>query len=202
MKSRLIVGVDVSKLTLDFFFKPSGSHMMIDNKTAGFKKWLKALQRNKRSFDDVLIVMEHTGHYSFRFEKFLIANHIPYCKLAALEIKRSLGVIRGKNDKIDAERIAEYAWLRKDVLQEHNVIGKDIVRLKDLVSLRKKLVRDRSGFLCRQKEMTETGKLSAGDVIVAVQTRMIETLSRQIQLIEKEIKDVIQSNEELLKNYR
>ena len=202
MKSRLIIGVDVSKATLDFFFKPAGLHLMLSNDIKGFKKWLTVLKRELKKHDEVLIIMEHTGHYSFRFERFLISNNISYCKLAALEIKRSIGVVRGKNDKIDAERIAEYGWLRKDVLQSDMVSSKDLIRLKDLVSLRRKLVRDRSGFVCRQREMRETGKVPKGDLIVTVQSKMIGELTKQIQVVETEIKAVIKADEDLLKNYR
>ncbi len=35
-----------------------------------------------------------------------------------LQIKRSMEVVRGKNDKVDAARIAEYAYLYRDKLQE------------------------------------------------------------------------------------
>jgi transposase len=202
MKSRLIIGVDVSKSMLDFFFKPSGLHLSLTNDIKGFKKLLAALKKELKTYDGVLIIMEHTGHYSFRFERFLIAHNLPYCKLAALEIKRSLGVIRGKNDKVDAERIAEYGWLRKDSLKSDTILNKDLLRLKDLVSMRRKMVKDRSGFLCRQKEMLQTGKLSKTDLIIRVQARMIDELSKQIQVLETAIKEVIKANEELSKNYQ
>lgn len=202
MKSHLIIGVDVSKSMLDFFFKPSGVHLAFTNDLKGFKKWLVVLKKELKTYDEVLIIMEHTGHYSFRFERFLIAHNLPYCKLAALEIKRSLGLTRGKNDKVDAERIAQYGWLRKDSLDSDTIVNKDLLRLKDLVSLRRKLVRDRSGFLCRQKEMLETGKLSQTDLIIRVQTRMLDELSKQIQVLEIAIKEVIKENQDLSKNYQ
>ena len=202
MKSRLIVGVDVSKSMLDFFFKPCGLHLCLSNDLKGFKKWLTALKKELKNYDEVLIIMEHTGHYSFRFERFLIAHRLPYCKLPALEIKRSLGVIRGKSDYIDAERIAQYGWLRKDTLQSDMIISKDLLRLRDLVSLRRKLVRDKSGFLCRQKEMLQTGKLSKTDLIIQVQQKMINAISTHIKALEAEIKQVIKANEELFNNYQ
>jgi transposase len=202
MKSRLIIGVDVSKSMLDFFFKPCGLHLCLSNDIKGFKKWLTALKKELKNHDEVLIIMEHTGHYSFRFERFLIAHRLAYCKLPALEIKRSLGVIRGKDDKVDAERIAQYGWLRRDSLQSDIIINKDILRLRDLVSLRRKLVRDRSGFLCREKEMLETGKLSKTDLIIQIQQKMINAISTQIKVLEREIKKVIKANEELFNNYQ
>jgi transposase len=42
---------------------------------------------------------------------------IPFSMISALEIKRSLGIVCGKSDKVDARRIAEYAYLHRDTLQ-------------------------------------------------------------------------------------
>src|ERR1700730_17934247 len=100
MKEFLIVGVDVSKSTLDIYFKPAGSALRIDNNLHGFKLWHKEFKRLWDGASKVLVVMEHTGQYSYRFETFLRSRFIDYCKLPALQIKRSLGMIRGKNDKV------------------------------------------------------------------------------------------------------
>src|SRR5687768_11254504 len=106
MKQFVIVGVDVSKLTLDSYFKPSSTFLRILNTAAGFSDWLTALRSQLDGQESVLVIMEHTGRYSCLFESFLEKHGIGYCKIPALQIKRSLGVIRGKNDKIDAKRIA------------------------------------------------------------------------------------------------
>ena len=34
--------------------------------------------------------------------------------VSGLDIKKSLGIVRGKNDKVDAKRIANYAWEKRD----------------------------------------------------------------------------------------
>lgn len=202
MKSPLIVGVDVSKDTLDFFFMPSEVHYVFPNDSKGFKKWQGVLKKISEDYSDILVIMEHTGHYSFRFEQFLLRKIIPYCKIPALEIKRSIGVIRGKNDKVDSQRIAQYGWLRKDILDADAACPKDVLRLKDLVSLRQKLVRDRSSYLSRQKMMKQTGKTHPKDRINKVHRVIIDQLTRQIQIVETDIKEVIKSNADFLTNYR
>src|SRR5689334_11822968 len=116
MKQFVVVGVDVSKSTLDMHFKPVEEVIRIDNNLAGFKIWFNQLRKLLIPETHCMIVMEHTGSYSLAFEKFLCRKGIDYCKVPALQIKRSLGVIRGKNDRVDAKRIAEYGWLRKDIL--------------------------------------------------------------------------------------
>ena len=148
MKDFLIVGVDVSKETLDIRFKPSGNSFRIENEAGGFKRFfvLSALRKESTSHPRFMVVMEHTGHYSYRLEKFLLTKGIDFCKLSALHIKRSAGLIRGKDDKADARRIAEYGWLRRDELQPHLMCSTEVAALKDLMSLRAKLVKDRAGY--------------------------------------------------------
>ena len=109
-KTAQIIGADLSKSTIDLFYHGSQSHIKIKNTAAGFKEllhWLTVHQINVRS---IVLVMECTGLYSFHFENFLHAHHIRFAKVNALAIKRSLGLIRGKNDKIDARRIAQYGF--------------------------------------------------------------------------------------------
>jgi transposase len=197
MQETLIVGVDVSKSTLDVCFKPGNGHFRIVNELAGFKKLIQELKKGSRSGGKVLIVMEHTGQYSFRFEKFLQSRAIGYCKIAALQIKRSLGVTRGKNDKIDAERIAEYGWLRRDVLTADLPLQKHIRELRSLLSLRLKLVRDRSGYMSRLKEMIASGTCTASSCEGKIQQQLIDFHSSKILQLETMIKLLINSNASL-----
>ena len=61
-----------------------------------------------------MIVMEHTGLYSYQLEQFLHQNHISFYQSIGLAIKRSMGLVRGKNDKIDAVRIARYGFEKQE----------------------------------------------------------------------------------------
>jgi transposase len=202
MQQTLIVGVDVSKSTLDICFKPSGVTIQISNETGGFKQWYKQLNSLCSTQQAVLVVMEHTGHYSFRFEKFLLSKGIGYCKIPALQIKRSLGVTRGKTDKVDAMRIADYGWLRRDILIADTGVQQDILQLEMLVSLRQKIVKDRSGYMNRLKMLKTTGVCASSNCIVKMQQDIIKSLTKQVKAIEAEIKSLISSNAQLANNYQ
>jgi transposase len=194
MKQCLIIGVDVSKATLDIFIKPLEKQMVLKNCIPGFKLLLKELRSFLSAETEVLVVMEHTGLYSLRFESFLQTKGIGYCKLPALEIKRSLGVTRGKSDQVDARRIAAYGWLRRDVLTADRVIEKDIQRVKMLTSLRSKLVKDRSGYICRLKEIKNAGICNQDDLLIITQKKMIEQLTKHIGEVECALKDHINNS--------
>ena len=198
MQDFLIVGVDVSKASLDICFKPMGTLLRIENNLTGYKQWLKELQKLCLLQAKLLVVLEHTGRYSYKFEAFMQSNKIAYCKIAALQIKRSLGMLRGKDDKVDAQRIAEYGWLRRDILVADPIIEKDILELQQLLSLRTKLVRDRSGYLCRLKEMAAT-ESSLNSFEKKVQQQLIKVLTASIDDIEDKIKGLINTNTTLSK---
>src|SRR5688500_18801041 len=116
MKVSQIIGADLSKKTIDFYCQLNQRHLVIPNCPAGFKELLKWLKQLKINCSEIMIVMEHTGLYGYVFEEFLHAKGIAFTKVAALQIQRSIGVVRGKTDKIDARRIAEYGTVHHSKL--------------------------------------------------------------------------------------
>jgi transposase len=199
MKQILIVGLDVSKSTLDLFIKPWNRDYRVANNNKGHKNWLEQIEPLLEPDHQLLVVMEHTGLYSNVFEMFLQLQGIDYCKIPALQIKRSMGVVRGKNDKVDAERISEYGWLRRDILTADQLPDKQVTELRQLLSLRTKLVKDRSGYMTRLKEMKVAG--ICDPFLNKTQQRIIESLSKPIALIEERIEGLIEDTQELKNTY-
>jgi transposase len=197
MKEISVVGVDVSKATLDIFVKPSALSLTISNNLKGFNQWWGEMKQIMLQDTRIMVVMEHTGMYSSKFESFLKELGVEYCKIPSLEIKRSLGMTRGKNDRIDAERIAGYGWLRRDILTADPQINEAIEALQRLLGLRLKLVRDRAGYVNRIKEM------KSADCLVGMeqQKRIVAFLTEEIRVAEVEIKSHIKAHPELQKTF-
>jgi transposase len=198
MELNLIVGVDVSKMTLDIHFKPSGYWMQIPNQAGGFRLLLKELKKQMTAESRVMVVMEHTGKYSWRLEMFLRSRSVEFCKVPALEIKRSLGVIRGKNDKVDAARIANYGWMRRDTLKANQPETEGVQELQELLGLRSKLVRDRAGYMNRIKELKASGQ-KGHDLAIETQRSLIGIFNEKIAELEHSIRALIESNEAIRK---
>lgn len=171
--------------------------MQISNDLAGFKSFHRKLIEVMNAGVTVMLVMEHTGSYSRRFEKFLNSKAIPYFKISSLQIKRSMGLVRGKNDKIDAVRIAEYAWLRREELQGEEPFSQQILKLKSLLGLRSKMVKERSGYMCRLKEIRNTNDYTKSDPVMRMHQRLISNLNAEIKVVEKLIQELIDSDKEL-----
>ena len=197
MKLLQFLGVDLSKDSIDFFCYELKNHGQVKNSPAGFKQllcWLTRLQLDK---DSVFLVMEHTGLYSYRREKFLHQHHIKFAKVSALEIQRSLGLIRGKNDKIDAERIARYAFEKKDRLVAEKPVHPVIQRLQMLHSTRERLVKYRTSLSCAIEQYRFV--LSSADPIITIQLTLIKQVTERIQQMDQQIKECIATADQSVK---
>ena len=196
MKFKEALGIDVSKKTIDVKLHLVGVHHKFDNKVKGYKTlltWVK--KRTGLNLDQVIICFEHTGLYSLPLAVFLTEQKIIFCMESALQIKRSLGLTRGKNDRIDAKRIAEYAYLRREQLKPFVLPSKDVLKLQKLLSLRERIVKQRAGFIGSLKEYKAMLKQKDHKLMFSVHKDAIRFMSKQIDSLEKEMIDLIRSDE-------
>ena len=141
------VGIDMSKLNFDVRIYSTQSYAQFENSNKGFKKLISWTYKNS-SFvrENIFFVLEHTGLYSHKISVFLTEKKVPFALVPGLEIKRSLGLSRGKDDKVDATNIAKYAYRLRDEIKPYKMPSKQVQSLKRLLSLRDRLVKQRSGF--------------------------------------------------------
>lgn len=201
MKIKEVLGVDVSKLTLDCHLHSNGVYKIFDNNPQGISKMLEwALEREHK--DNLLTVFEHTGLYSHHLVKSLACSGCHFHIASGLDIKRSLGITRGKDDKTDAKRIALYGYrLREEItLFEPHVEVLDV--LKRLMSMRKKLVVQRAGHITTLGEQKKVLDETENKTLFQAQKEIIATLNRQISVLEKEMDKLIRQNTELNELYK
>jgi transposase len=194
-----IIGADLSKRTIDLFWYQLHCHMSIENSTEGFKLMTGWISSQKINSSEVMIVMEHTGLYSFCFEEFLYQAGISFCKVPALEIKHSQGIARGKSDRIDAKRIAEYGIKNRERLRIEPKASKELQRLQLLQATRQRLVRQKVALLNATKEYQNIG-LTAKDPLIRCHQRIVHHLEKEIEKMEKEIEAVVASSPSIKQN--
>lgn len=198
----VILGVDVSKLTLDICWAEHNLHLRIDNSAKGFavfKKWCKT---NGIDLEATLVVMEYTGGYEYRFMQFCGSLSVSYCRIPGLEIKQSLGMVRGKSDQADAFRIGQYGEQRRKRLVASKISDNDILRLKQLLSFRKRLVREKAGLESTVKERKHMYAIKTADTVTHISQAKIKANKKYIIQLEQEIMEVIKGDEKMLLNYR
>lgn len=145
--------------------------------------------------------LEHTGMYSFQLALFLTEKKYHFVLIPGLEIKRSLGIQRGKNDKVDAKRIALYTYRRKDEIKPYVMPSKELIKIRQLLSLRNKLVKHRAGYMTTSKEQNRVLVKKDNKVIFAVYDKMIRELNKQIKKLDAELDMVVSDNKEIKKMY-
>jgi transposase len=196
------LGIDVSKLTLDVFLHVANVYEKFDNTEAGFKDMIKwAVQKGNIKSSQLLICFEHTGIYGIPLATYLEKKNLFYCMVPALEIKKSLGMVRGKDDRVDAKRIAGYGHLRRETIKQTKLPVEVLQRIKGLLALRATMVTQKAGYSARVGELKRIYKDSDIALILSVQRNMIKELKKGIKALDSQIKDLINSDPEIKKIY-
>lgn len=202
MKSNQIIGIDVSKSTLDIFILHLNHHFTVENSPAGFSKLLEACCTELScSTQNLYLCFESTGRYSRPLAVFCQQNAIPFSMVNALDVKQSRGLIRGKSDKKDAKTLALYALRKQNELQP-TVLHEPVVgRLRQLLHQRDKLIKYRTACKNAIKDLQDCFVEGETDFIRQTNKRLIAQLNEEIKNTEHEIESVFESMPEWHNNY-
>lgn len=202
MKFKEIVGIDVSKETFDARIHTLKDQGVFKNEKKGFKQMLKwVYKQSDFSIDEIHFIFEHTGLYSYQLAVFLTEEEISFTMVPGLEVKRTLGIARGKNDEIDAKRLARYGYLRRDELQDYVLPSKELQELKSLFTLRKRLVSQRAGYKSSLGEIKRVKVKKDNLTEFSINQSMINLLSTKIKKIEQRMDQIIDEKPNLKKLY-
>ncbi len=196
MKWNYYVGIDVSKNYLDYAFL-KGSVVIVngrtDNNEQGIISLINQLKKEEDfSLEQCLFCMEHTGIYNNPFIHFLQDNNINICLESARHIKLSGGLQRGKNDQVDALRIAQYAHRNRDSIKLWQPKRSVLIELGSLSTLRRRLL----GVL---QELKTPLKAEKDFILKSIYNKQIKLCSTSIKAIEKDINKVEKEISQLIK---
>ncbi len=198
MKINETIGIDVSKLTIDAYIFKAEKHKCFKNNNSGFTELLEWVKENSRiPLSEQLFAFEHTGLYSYSLSVYFTDMDIAYLLIPGLELKKSLGIARGKDDKIDAKAIALYAYRRREEIKPYKLPSRHLLELRRLLSLRDKLVRQRAGFKSTNKEIKGHLSKTDNETYFTVHENMINHISREIVVVEKQLRLIINKDKNL-----
>jgi transposase len=156
MNYHFFIGIDVSKGTLDFTVladQEKQFHLQTSNDLNGIRQFWKQLKEQTGFvLDQAIFCMEHTGIYNQHLLSFLYHKKADVCLEAAVHIKHSAGLQRGKNDQVDALRIAQYAYKNRGTLRLWQPKRQVIMQLKELSALRSRLLNAKKQLSVPAKE--------------------------------------------------
>lgn len=187
-------GIDVSKAWLDIALLLPGSGIVcqerIENTAKDIRTWLKSLYKSHGlQSKRVLFCMEHTGRYNQPFLKVAVSSKINVWVELPVQIKKSQGLVRGKTDKWDAVRIAQYAYRFTDKATLWEPLDKTIAKIKAWQSKRHLLVKT-YGQLCQEDKM---------DLVFE---KPLNTLKQTIDSLDSKIEQSLLQDPELELQYR
>jgi transposase len=206
INKKWVIGIDISKDYYDAALiheqRPgSFEENRIKNSPKGFNSMMGWLKKNKVKIEDCLFCMEHTGTYGLMLFALLSKQKASFCVEPGLQIKKSLGMTRGKNDKVDARRIATYAQTNKAKLKQFSLPSEKLLQIKQLLTYRDQLVRTRSSFMNSIKSHQLYQQVNHYDFVTNDIRNQIDNLSVRIEEVENQIKEIIGSEESLNKNF-
>lgn len=195
------IGVDISKASLDVAIYPATDKktdfMHIENTTKGLREMMSCLKQRGIKPKEMVICAEHTGAYTNQLIDFTHKKGIALSLNSPLEIKRSMGLVRGKNDIVDAARIAEYAYTKKEKLRLYEKPGESIIALQYLLTERRQYIRQRTSLLNFKSSLNEDETSAAR----ARNKTAINSLNILIQKTEDQMLSIVCKSPEIKRSY-
>ena len=146
--------------------------------------------------NEILFVFENTGIYSSLLALVLSENKLDYAQVPALEIKRSLGITRGKSDKVDAKEIAHYAKRNTDKIALSILPEISLQQLKIVFAEREKTVAAIKTFeRTKENEMFLTKEVFGS--VKTINNQTVKLLKKQLALLDEKIRKLIREDESL-----
>lgn len=207
----LFIGIDMSKKWFDASLTINGNkkqmiHKQFKNSEEGFKEFIKWVAKHAQQLKvegNWLFCMEHTGIYTLPLCIFLEQGSFDFVVESALRIKRSLGIRRGKNDKADSKDICSYVCFNFKRLIVSELPAKELMVLKNLLTHRARLVKQRAMLKGVSKEYNSfMPEEFSATCIKKDNDELISILSTKIKAIDKQIRQVIKANKELNRLYK
>jgi transposase len=198
METLYFLGVDVSKNSFHAALTVDGSHFHdqeVKNNGTCIQQYFRQLQASFRFTPGQLIVcMEHTGIYCYPLLNYLTKQGVRICVEPAIQIIKSQGLQRGKNDKIDSKRIAKYLYKNHGELKFWTPKRVAIQKLKALLVIRERLLKAKNQFETPIKESKDFVEGSIKNQVEKSCKSTIRAIKKDIKKIDMEIQNVVKQD--------
>ena len=196
------MGVDISKEKVDIAIIDSNYDVIhektVKNNPETLLSFMKSVLRKlKIEKQEILVCCEETGIYKRPLQQVCSKWGLALWVEIALKIKRASTSLRGKSDKQDAVRIAEYALRYLDRMNLYIEPSQAQNRLQSLLNVRESLLNEATRMNQRMKESKRFDK-DVFNIQNAYCKEVLEILKNQITKIERDI-DVLLSQQPAMK---
>ncbi|MBP1638174.1 MAG: family transposase [Bacteroidetes bacterium] len=205
---KVFIGIDFSKLKFDAAIysvetKAIVSTEVFENDKVGYDAFIHWVKQNTRcQKSGLLFCGEHTGYYSGNLSVFLYESGYDMWLVSGLEMKLTQGIKRNKTDRVDACKIAEYAFRYQDKVVLFQPVSKALDEIRELLSYRERLVETRKVLTNSAQEMKRVKDNSSCDYIYQDSLEYIKSLNASVRNCEKRIETLLKQDISLNTNYK
>ncbi len=204
METYYFMGIDISKRKIDTALTLDGksfSEEVIENNPASIGEFFQAILEKISSLGTLIVCIEHTGIYGGHVLDAVVEQQISICVESAMQIKKSQGLTRGKNDRVDARSIAVYALKNKENLCFWKPQRRCVQELKALLNNRERLLRVKVALEVPVQEAGDFIDPSIRKAMVNLNKGSIRAIEKDIAKVETSIKKLVESDSELSRKY-
>jgi len=195
------IGIDISKEKVNICLRSEKKSVWeheTPNTVASIKrairKWMKD---NEVATDDVVVCAEYTGRYIYPLVCVCDELELFLWMEDPTRIKNSFGIARGKDDKVDARRIAEYADRFSDKAVAYGMPDHTLASIKSKLADRDMLLEDRKRYESQLHD--QKGFMDPKDYAQKSRlwTTVINTLNRQLALLDEQLAALVASDKRI-----
>ena len=201
MKKNYFIGVDVSKKKVDFCVTLEGEVLHeeeVANHQSSIERLFKQLEdEHGVTPGETLVCAEHTGQYTYPLSRACAVTGYKLWLEQAAQVKYSSGVQRGKNDKVDARRLAAYACRFRDKARVQEPSPESLERLQQLESERSLYVSDLGKYKAQLGDQREYMPRDIYNKKAKRLKGLIKGLEQSIAAVNEEMDAIIRSDETL-----
>ena len=192
----IIIGIDISKKTLDLCIKDQKSitYHSIENNVTSIRRFLKPYAKQ-----NLIIAMENTGRYNWNLYEILPNFNFTVYVISPLHLKKSLGLVRGKNDKVDALRICNFIEKNYDEIPIWKPCSKSIKNIKILLAERSLRIKIKRQLVSQQSDYKLMKNTGLENKLSKLNKGLIKDVDLQIKALEESIENLITMDETLKK---
>jgi transposase len=141
---KLFIGIDISKDKFDYCILSSKHEILSKGLESNTVEGIDKFHGQLKKYPDLepCICMEYTGHYGYLLVCEFSLRKLNFSLSNPLDLKKSMGLTRGKSDTVDAYRIASYALRHQHTLTQSHFPQEDLRKLKVTVSAREGLKKE------------------------------------------------------------
>jgi len=200
------IGIDISKEKINICLRSGMKNVHEDesaNNISAIKRHVrKCLKDFGISVGEIVVCAEFTGRYIYPLVCACHEMGLFLWMEDPTRIRHSFGIMRGKDDRIDARRIAEYAERFQDKAVAYGMPDKTLSSIKELLSDRDMLLEDRKRYhtqLHDQKNFMDADDYSRKK---RMWESVIKTIDRQLEFVGEELDRLVASDDKIKEQVR